>query len=475
MEENIVFVRLSNNFARDPFPSENRPPLDLIQTQEILKTKHKLGSKLIDGQINLFTIPELTKKCLSLKPKIIALSCISPKINECKEFFSLIKQFDPEIICIVVGHLATYCTRKICNPDSDVDFIIRGEFQFVLANFLIQTQGLNLKSIRAPEDKIYCKQSKDLSDLHIIEDADTLPIIPLKKNILTKYKNIIPLPVAKHIVWGRLFSSYGCPNNCIFCTQAIRDTYGRNYRTRIVANIIKELNYLKSAGANIIEFCDDNFTASKVHLHSLCHSMIKNKIDIPWGAHARIDDIDYETLCLMKKAGCLFIRSGIESGSERVLKSLNKTNSAGTWQQKSREIFSWCKKLRIMTVANFMLGNPGETASDIRKTKELILALDPDVLQLHTFCAYPGSEAFDKQKDKYSELNLVKMHHHNSFQPYNNSVDIIKAQKDILRSFYLRAPYLAKHFMRFGAYYLLNPEKATPILKSFCAMIINSY
>lgn len=467
MEHTVLFVRLPSNRAEDLFPNESRPPLDLMQASEILKNKYHIPSLIIDGQIHKLKTCELAKKCLSFKPKIIVLSCISTKIFECRELSQIIKQHELKIICISVGHLATYCTKRICHTDAQVDFVIRGEFQIVLADFI---RHLLFPSTRLSEqylsDSIFSKNSETLSRLNIIENVDDLPMIPFTKKTLQAYNNLIPLPVLKRIIWGRLFTSYGCPNNCIFCTQVIRETYGRNHRTRSIPLIIKELEYLKSIGANIIEFSDDNFTASKKHLFSICKSIIQNNINIPWGAHARVDDLSYESLSLMKQAGCIFIRCGIESGSEPIIAALKKTNSPLAWKQQARKVFKLAKELGITTVINVILGSPGEKESDLKKTKELIFELEPDILQIHSFCPYPGSIAYTDLNKKLSDYELAEMYHHDTFKFCDDPQIAKKIQKEIFTGFLLRISYIYKSIIKFGPYYVLNPEKTFPLIKS---------
>lgn len=453
----IIFVRLSQYNIKDFFPRDNLPPFALMQTQEILKNKHRISSLIIDGQLKPCAVSELVNKCISLKPRIVVLSCFSVKIYDCKIFFKAIKMQDPEIICVAVGHLATYCTRRICHPDSNVDFVIRGEFQIILPDFLRQL--LSPMPNISTDGLIFTKESKNLSMLNIIHNVDILPAIPYTEKILNIYTNVIPVPVFKRVIWGRLFSSYGCPNSCIFCTQTIRETYGKKYRKRSIQSIMEELKYLKSVGANIIEFSDDNFTCSKEHYLSLCQSIINNKLNIQWGGHVRVDDLTYKSLCLMKKAGCIFIKAGIESGSERVLSCIKKTTFPETWRSQTKAVFGWAKSLNIMTIANFILGNPDETEDDIKKTEDLIFEIEPDILQLHSFCAYPGSEAYINLHNEPSDQVIAEMHHYNQFKLCDRHDFLAIKQKNIMLKFYFRPRYIIKHIIKFLPYYILNIKK----------------
>ena len=125
MKYDILLVRLPINRTGDLFPTENRPPFDLMQTSEILKVKHHVLSLIIDLQIQPLGIAELAKKCLCHSPKVIVLSCISAKIFEFRNFFRIIKQQNPNIICIAVGHLATYYTLNLEKSIFIIKFLLR--------------------------------------------------------------------------------------------------------------------------------------------------------------------------------------------------------------------------------------------------------------------------------------------------------------------------------------------------------------
>jgi len=474
MKFNIVFIRLSNRHINDPFPRDNLPPFDLMQTMEIMQIKYDIGCFLIDEQNRNSGSPTIIQQCLVSAPKIVVLSCPSIKIFECLDFFKSIKKFNPNIITIAVGHLATYCTKRICSPDLNVDFVIRGEFQIVLADFLQQMVSANDRYVPTFEDGyIFSKSSSQLSKLHIIENVNVLPQVRYTKRMLLDYSNLIPLPVGKPIIWGRIFTSYGCPGNCVFCSQTIRLTYGRNYRTRSIFNIITEIKYQKFMGANVIEFSDDNFTASSVHLETICQNIIKDKLEIKWGTHIRIDELSLEQLTLMKQAGCIYIRCGIESGSEQVLAMIKKTSQPDKWFKKSTELFKLCKKLKITTVANLILGNPQETEEDINKTEELLFALEPDIVQIQYFCPYPGSLAYTELSQELSNEELAQMQHHNNYFIKDSANLLIARQKNLIKKFYFRHGYILKHIFKFGRYYMFNIDKFISIVRSLPRLISN--
>jgi len=56
----------------------------------------------------------------------------------------------------------------------------------------------------------------------------------------------------------------------------------------------------------------------------MCDVIIGSKLDLFWKASVRPDNLDKELLDKMKKAGCVYLQFGIESGSPAILKNMGK-------------------------------------------------------------------------------------------------------------------------------------------------------
>ena len=203
------------------------------------------------------------------------------------------------------------------------------------------------------------------------------------------------------------------------------------------------LPYLQeNYGMREIAFYDDTFTVSKKKLADLCHLLIDHGIELTWSCFSRVDTVDFETLKLMKNAGCHQISVGIESGSEKILRNIKKNINL---KQASRMVGE-CKKAGITVRACFMFGNPGETEGTIRKTIEFSKELDPDIVLYNITTPFPGTEMFNWARkngylkemdwDEYDLASVVME------LPTIKSSKILKAYKNAYREFYLRPSYL---------------------------------
>ena len=101
----------------------------------------------------------------------------------------------------------------------------------------------------------------------------------------------------------------------------------------------------------------------------------------------RLDTLDEDLLKLMERAGFYSVAVGIESGSNRVLKLMQKNLSKETIKEKTDLI----KKCTAMTVTGFfMIGYPGETESEILETIDFAKSLNIDKASFMFVMPLPG-------------------------------------------------------------------------------------
>lgn len=140
-------------------------------------------------------------------------------------------------------------------------------------------------------------------------------------------------------------------------------------------------------GFRAVNFRDDIFTLRRSRIMELCEMMIVSNRKVFWACQTRVDCVDYELLSHMKKAGCVGIYFGVESGSQEIIDKLWKKIS----KKQVIEAFANCQKLRIATVAFFMLGTPWETEETIRETIDFAKELKSTVSAFLYATPYPGT------------------------------------------------------------------------------------
>lgn len=195
---------------------------------------------------------------------------------------------------------------------------------------------------------------------------------------------------------GLMMSSRGCPYNCTYCaSHTSRVTH------RTVQRDLEELEAIaRRYGTVQFTFKDDSFTVNRKRVAEFCQGILERKLKICWECNTRVNLIDEETLRLMKRAGCNFVKVGIETGSERILEQMNKR----TTLDQARKAASLLRGAGIHWTGYFLIGTPDETEADITATVDFVKELQPNLALLGSYQPFPGTAMFDRAL----ECGLVK-------------------------------------------------------------------
>jgi radical SAM superfamily enzyme YgiQ (UPF0313 family) len=197
---------------------------------------------------------------------------------------------------------------------------------------------------------------------------------------------------------------------------------------------------------DFISFEDDNFLLSKKRTVDLCRMVIAEKVNVAWSCLGRANEVDHEVLSLMKKAGCRTIYVGVESGSPKILKLMNKQLSIET----IRKGIELIKQHGISVTGSFILGVPTETKEDLEKTINLALSLPLDGASFFIFTPYPNTKLRELacEHGKVSEM-WSDYSGHPTLLPFipdgKDENYLLNAQATAYKKFLLRPSYLLKH------------------------------
>jgi radical SAM PhpK family P-methyltransferase len=161
-------------------------------------------------------------------------------------------------------------------------------------------------------------------------------------------------------------TAISCPFSCAFC--GFPQHAGR-YQTTSVEYIENQLNQLQRASRiKNVYFIDDTFNVPPNRFKDILRMLIKNNYSFKWHSYLRCQFIDRETVELMKQSGCEGVFLGIESGSEQILKNMNKAAAL----DKYKEGIGLLKEAGITTFGSFIIGFPGETEDTVKETISFI-------------------------------------------------------------------------------------------------------
>ena len=163
-----------------------------------------------------------------------------------------------------------------------------------------------------------------------------------------------------------MFTSRGCPFNCIFCS--IHSQFGFKWRAHSAEYILRHIRLLaQKYGINHIHFEDDGFALDAKRLSAILRMLQKGGVQIEWDANLGLlsDSLDKGMLLRMRKAGCTKLTFALESGNDKIR---NRVLGKKLDMQKIERLLGACKETGIGTAAFFMTGFPFETKEQAAET-----------------------------------------------------------------------------------------------------------
>ena len=414
----------------------NWPNTDLLVLSGILS--ETCDVKLIDANTLGLSANETTERIARLKPDGVVFAFGVSVKSEDYAFVALLRQALPETRLIGTGGLLRH--------NAEEELKNHPEFDACLMNFIT--------------DDTYKYLDNDLSSLRnfVYRNKDEIITTPMElpaKNFSYPIPSHDQLPLERYNLshgsskpLTSVLTSYGCPAICNFCVA------GKvSYTYRDPLNVLEELRHIKSLGVKEVFFRDNTFCAFKKQGLAILKMMKDEGLGLKWVADTRANVITEDSIKIIKESGCHALHIGVESSNEKILKKYHK---AITLEQ-IRRAFKLCHENGIKTVGYFILGLPGETSDDVRRTIDLALELDCDYASFNIPIPIIGTvlreEAIEQDwlqrpegdYDGYKEP-LLKT---DSLSPE----EISELRSLAYKRFYMRPAYFIKSLSRLKSFY----------------------
>lgn len=356
-------------------------PATLLIIASILREKNYQINFIDANGLNLSykSISELLKnKKFDFVIFTIASAIIEHDIKIC----DIIKNLNPSCITMGYSWYARNFGREILNEYPNLDILIIDDPFSIIENLIECLE--NNKNLTNVKGIAYRDDNKKIQITHELDEKinfDGLPI-PAYDLLHTFEPYYIYTPLLKP--YALIYAGKGCPFGCVYCNVA-----RTKYSGRSAESIVEELKLLKKKGnIKYVWFFDEIFTINRKRVVEVCKKIIEEKLKIKWLCDSRVDLVDEELLRLMRKAGCIGISYGVESGSQRILNAMNK----GITIEQAKKALMWTRKAHIPIQLNLILGYIGENAKSINETKVFIKSALPEFLQVTKMMALNDTE-----------------------------------------------------------------------------------
>ncbi|MDD5687890.1 MAG: radical SAM protein [Elusimicrobia bacterium] len=340
---------------------------------------------------------EFIQRIKNIKPEIILFEVTTPTIDYDLQLVEKIKVAGVPNIVIAGAHATTYA-REILQNSKNIDFILKGEYEFSLLTLA--------KSLR--EGRFSGCPGIVMRKNGGVEDNGFAPLTEPLNNLPPPARDLFPSNDKSDptIYWDgfcqkrpaiQMHASRGCPYKCSFCLWNQVMYRNGKYRTFTSDRVVEEMaDVVQKYNAREIYFDDDDFTINKRFVLEICNKIMDRHLKVSWSCMGDAINLDEEIIKTMAQSGCIGIKFGVESGSEEMLKNLGKPINL----KKVYDVAKMCAKYGIKSHATFSLGLPGETEKTIKETIKFANKLDVDTIQLSICTPFPGTKFFEEVKNQ---------------------------------------------------------------------------
>lgn len=324
-------------------------------------------------------------------PKVLAVKLLRTGVPNLIKIVEEAREVSPTTLIVGGGPHAQVCRETILELTNAFDALLIGESDRAIVQVVEVAHGE--RELRDVDNVLFRDESGNLVKglTSVIDDLDELPLPDWGLDDLERYFPIFPISARR-----------GCPYACTFCnynyvasrentkTQitdsgTVRVTRKVPTRKRSLQSLQEEMHCcIDEYGAHLFALTDA--TPDTQLTDELCDWLIDSGTTTRWTSFARIKSMD-RLFEKMARAGWVSIWFGIESGSEKILKLMNKTYAV----EEIRHTIDAAHKSGIKSIGAFIMGFPGEDESTLAETFGLSQELPLDGVVFSPFALVPGS------------------------------------------------------------------------------------
>jgi radical SAM superfamily enzyme YgiQ (UPF0313 family) len=357
---------------------------------------------------------EVSQKIIDFKPDWVGYTSYTANISAIDIISKKVGKMNSTIKQVIGGTHATL-DGLILEKLKKIDYSIRREGEEAMLALVNGVDPRKISGVVSRDELGFCNNG----DANVIKSIDDLPF-PERNKLYNISESEKPYVDVSYIC-----SIRGCPYRCNYCASPYSWKRDKT-QYRSPDSVIAEMKYVKknhwdtkklydySASANtqskealkiidntIVYFVDDVFTINKPRVKNILRQMIDQDLSMDWKCEARTDHFDEEICELMSKAGCVRVKLGFESGSDRILKEIQKDETKEDMRRGAKML----KEAGVPFTAYFMTGFPGETDEDLKQTIEFAQEIEADYYSLSVMAPYFGTKIYYDLIDRGFELD----------------------------------------------------------------------
>lgn len=370
------------------------------------------------------------------------------------------------LVKTLVGGLHPSALPKQTMEEEKTDFVCEGEGVYTIAELLevlrkdSGTKEFKIKGLWYRKDGEIAANKR----APLVKNLDEeLPYVSWDLLPMERYRahnwHCFQEPGQKRQPYTVVYTSLGCSFKCHFCCiNAIFGGAGMRYRSP--AKVIEEIDTLVNTyGVRNIKIIDEMFVLNEGHVQDICDLIIQRGYKLNIWAYARINSVNEKLLRKLKEAGFTWLAYGIESGSNRVLKSVTK----GITVEKTKQVVKLTQDIGINVGANYIFGLPEDDLQSMQDTLNLAMELNCEFVNMYCATAYPGSPLYEqaikegwKLPDTWGGYSPYSYEHLPLPTKFLTSVDVLSFRDEAYIKYYTNERYQKMIKDKFGEEVLMG-------------------
>lgn len=352
-----------------------RPHIGLGYLAEILAA-NGIEYDVLDMNFG-YKFKHLQKKIDTFKPDLVGMSLLTLEYKKFYSLISTVKANNPNIMTVVGGPHVTIFKEQVMKDCPAVDYGVVYEGEETL---------VELCKGELSVDKIKGLMSRNNGSIYYTGDREF--ITNLDKLPFPKYEKF---ELKRYIPEVEIYSSRGCPHQCIFCPNRLLSPV---YRARSPKHVGDEMEYWYEKGYRQFNFDDDNFNREKDRVYQICDEIERRRLKnlfIRCSNGIRADKVDRPLLSRMKEVGFNYIAFGADAANDKMLKIVKKGETIEDIEQALKNAYELGYNMKLL----FIVGTQGETREDAEDKVRLAMKYPLDDVHFYNIIPYPGTELYE--------------------------------------------------------------------------------
>ena len=342
-----------------------------------------LGTKLLDagfsvdivrfGQFPSYKenyehfISEITDHIIKIDPKCVSFYTMWPYYHIILRIVKEIKQRNSKMIVVFGGPQSSATPIETMETFPEVDYICTGEGENTVVPFFTELLRKDSADLSSIPGLCYRKENEILRNSHDIPLCNLNELPQWNDKLINTWDPNEEEEIHSNQYFMPIDAGRGCPYSCTFCSTS--NFWKRTYRLKSAQRIIEDiLYYYNKYGITSFGFSHDAFTSNQRLVAEVCDRIIQENLKITWRCSTRIDCLTEELVDKMIQSGLVYINVGVESGSPRMQKVINKRLNL----EYAKKMIAYMQQKKLKVGLYFMYGFPEETEEDLNQTLQLL-------------------------------------------------------------------------------------------------------